>query len=201
MKEKFHHGDLRSDLIRQGLVVLNDEGLENLSLRKVAKLCGVSHTAPYKHFENKEALVQAISDEVRDRFVAALQKAVDQYPGRPYEQVGALGAYYVTFMVENPDYMKFLFLNSSIETICYADGQFLKSEEMAFEIFKNCAEAMFREAGLPPAVYGMNVLTMWSVVHGYALLVAKKNLDVGEDYVGVLMQMLTSRVRVDVDNC
>ena len=56
-KDKYHHGTLKEDLINKGLELLNKEGFEGFSLRKVASMCGVSHTAPYKHFKDKYELI------------------------------------------------------------------------------------------------------------------------------------------------
>ena len=46
----YHHGNLRNALIGAGLELINTEGEENLSLRKVALKCGVSNAAPYAHY-------------------------------------------------------------------------------------------------------------------------------------------------------
>ena len=57
----YHHGNLKEALIAAGLEILSEQGVEGLSLRKVAKKVGVSHTAPYNHFSDKQALLAAIS--------------------------------------------------------------------------------------------------------------------------------------------
>jgi AcrR family transcriptional regulator len=57
----YHHGDLKNALIQAGMEILAEEGLGSLSLRKVAKQAGVSHAAPYAHFNDKQALIAAIS--------------------------------------------------------------------------------------------------------------------------------------------
>ena len=59
-RESYHHGDLKQELIHNGLLLLNKEGIEGFSLRKVASMCEVSHTAPYKHFKDKDGLINEI---------------------------------------------------------------------------------------------------------------------------------------------
>jgi AcrR family transcriptional regulator len=59
-KKNNHHEDLKNELIEKGLKILNKEGYEGFSLRKAARACGVSQTAPYRHFKDKDALVEAI---------------------------------------------------------------------------------------------------------------------------------------------
>lgn len=51
--QNYHHGDLKAALIKEGLKILDREGYQGLSLRKMAKACNVSQTAPYRHFKNK----------------------------------------------------------------------------------------------------------------------------------------------------
>lgn len=50
----YHHGDLKESLIRTGLKLFNEKGIENFSIRKLAALYNVSHSAYYKHFKNKK---------------------------------------------------------------------------------------------------------------------------------------------------
>lgn len=66
--KSYHHGNLRIGLIETAIELINKKGLSNLSLRKVASLCQVSHAAPYSHFKNKEELLEAISDHISNRF-------------------------------------------------------------------------------------------------------------------------------------
>ena len=59
-KQTYHHKDLRNALIEKGIEIVNIEGMQAFSLRKVATACGVSHAAPYSHFQNKEELLEAM---------------------------------------------------------------------------------------------------------------------------------------------
>jgi AcrR family transcriptional regulator len=52
-EKNYHHEGLKNELIEKGLKILNKEGYEGFSLRKAARVCGVSQTAPYRHFKDK----------------------------------------------------------------------------------------------------------------------------------------------------
>ena len=55
-QQPYHHGDLKAQLIEQGLKLLDAQGYERFSLREAAKRCGVSQTAPYRHFQEQGRL-------------------------------------------------------------------------------------------------------------------------------------------------
>ena len=77
MKDSYHHGNLRCALINAGIKLINEEGEANLSLRKVASLCDVSHSAPYAHFKDKEELIEAIKESVTNSFMEELNRAIN----------------------------------------------------------------------------------------------------------------------------
>ena len=58
---KYHHGNLRENLIEQACIACEDSGWENISLRSLAKALNVSQTAPYRHFETKEELLAEVA--------------------------------------------------------------------------------------------------------------------------------------------
>ena len=67
--------------------ILSKEGIEGLSLRKVAKQVGVSYAAPYAHFKDRQALIAAISTEGFKQLYSALDAAVSAQAGDPKQQL------------------------------------------------------------------------------------------------------------------
>ncbi|TFD94370.1 TetR/AcrR family transcriptional regulator [Jeotgalibacillus sp. R-1-5s-1] len=185
----YHHGDLRKNLIENGLVLLNKEGIDGFSLRKVAALCGVSHTAPYRHFKNKEELIHEIAQEVWRSFSSALADAVNAYPENPKLQIIEMGKRYVQFLVEKPEYLSFIFMSDSAIPIQVSKTG-IHSQVDAFNVFSESAKNYFHAASIDPAVHKEKTLLMWSMVHGMALLVAKKNLIYQGDYMELIENML-----------
>ena len=76
--ENYHHENLKAELIKKGLKLLDEEGYENFSLRKVAKACSVSHTAPYRHFDSKDDLIMAIAIEAHHKLGRNVSKLIER---------------------------------------------------------------------------------------------------------------------------
>jgi AcrR family transcriptional regulator len=85
--KKYHHGDLKNALINAGVEILAKEGVGGLSLRKVAQRAGVSHSAPYAHFPDKQSLIAAISTEGFNQLYAELNEAVSPISNNPKKQL------------------------------------------------------------------------------------------------------------------
>jgi AcrR family transcriptional regulator len=72
---KYHHGDLRRALLEAAAETIEDHGLENLSLRELARKLGVTTAAPYHHFKDRHALMVALAQEGYTELLAELQRA------------------------------------------------------------------------------------------------------------------------------
>ena len=111
MKQSYHHGNLRQELIEAGIRMVQQVGIEKLSLRKLAACCGVSEAAPYSHFANKDEFVSAMQEFVTEQLLACLKGAVEQteYQDSPLAILN-MGKAYVLFFIKNPEYYNFLFM-------------------------------------------------------------------------------------------
>ena len=58
---KYHHGNLKEKLIQSAYDWISENGIEGISLRKIAKISNVSQTAPYRHFSSKEHLLADVT--------------------------------------------------------------------------------------------------------------------------------------------
>ena len=108
-RKNYHHGDLKNALIKAGIQILSKEGLSGLSLRRVAKKAGVSHTAPYAHFADKQALIAAISTEGYHQLYEQLTTTVETNHGNPQNLLVEVGWAYVQFALKDPELFKVMF--------------------------------------------------------------------------------------------
>src|SRR5512133_3651358 len=107
--QKYHHGDLKNALIQAGIEILATEGVGSLSLRKVAQKAGVSHSAPYAHFADKQALIAAISTEGYRRLYERLLTINRNFAGDPLRQLVEADWVYNGFALDDPAHFKITF--------------------------------------------------------------------------------------------
>src|SRR5512145_1376691 len=107
--KNYHHGDLKNALIQAGVDILAKEGVEGLTLRKVAQRAGVSHNAPYSHFSDKQSLLAAISTEGFRQLYEQLTETVSLYPNDPKRQLHEGAWTYAQFAINNKDIFKIMF--------------------------------------------------------------------------------------------
>lgn len=192
-KDCYHHGTLKKEMIEKGLQLLNNGGIEGFSLRKVAMMCGVSHAAPYKHFKSKEELIIAIVDEVKVSFMLALEEAVNTYPENIEKQVIEMAKCYVKFMVENPDYLKFLFLspkNKNIDILHESDRG-----NNSYYIFEKSAINYLKSINANTEDRDVDILTLWSIIHGFTVLLVNDNLmKLPDNYLEVVEKMILEKL-------
>ncbi len=105
----YHHGNLRAELLEQGIVQLRDTSPEQLSLRAVARALGVSQTAPYRHFNDKEALLAAIAARGYGELLDDLRSALGDTDGSAAGQLRRVARAYVDFASREEQLFKLMF--------------------------------------------------------------------------------------------
>ena len=176
----YHHGNLRNALIGAGLELINTEGEENLSLRKVALKCGVSNAAPYAHFNSKDEFIAAIQQHIMDLFTSTLEQTVEMYADTPNILL-MLGTAYVKFFYKNPLYFDFLFSRKNIQINLSLDCAGEK-EIPPLKILKQIATQTFRKIDMPESVMQNKIIAMWALVHGLSAIATMPNVEYDKDW-------------------
>ena len=107
--KSYHHGNLRQALIDRGTHLLDEQGVTHFSLREVAKAAGVSHGAPYRHFSDRSALLEAIAAQGFANLEAACNAAVAAHPDAPRAQLMMAGRAYIEFALAHPGVLHIMF--------------------------------------------------------------------------------------------
>ena len=177
----YHHGDLRAACLRSARELLQENGSAGLSLRAVARRAGVSPTAPYRHFADRDALVSAVAAEGYRELAAALAAAHPE-PRTP-DDLAAVAVAYVRFALDNPALFRAMFVepcdvqNEERDQAVAVVGGYLGS--LVLRVFPEADPE-----GMATAV--------WALVHGLAFLHLDGKLDSADP------EAFTRRIRAAV---
>ncbi len=180
----YHHGNLRAALVAAALQRLEAEGPSALGLRELARGVGVSPSAPYRHFADRQALLEAVATEGFHRFSAAMSEAAAGLPDT--EQLEAMARAYVRFAVASPHLFRLMF---SAEIEHRRDPALAAAAKSAYA---SLAAAAAREDAAAPAKVA---ITAWAFVHGLSvLLIDQQILGVSASGADALVEQLAERL-------
>lgn len=169
-KTHYHHGDLQSSLITAATTMINELGVEQLSLRKLSERVGVSRTAAYHHFKDKNDLLSAIAAQGFKAWQTQSEHIFNHSKFSAHEKYRKFVHAYVHFATENPSLYELMFGS----TLWKTDGssQFLK--DIAYPSFQYQLEMtkLWQQQGLlNDQENTLRVAQVtWATLHGIARL-------------------------------
>jgi AcrR family transcriptional regulator len=133
----YHHGALRDALVGEAQVLLAERGLDAVSLRELARRLEVSHSAPERHFQNRQALLDALTIRGFETLADAIRSALAEQGDDVGNRFRAAARAYVGFAVDNAALLELMFTaknaTSSADTAGAAEGVFALTAELVGE--------------------------------------------------------------------
>lgn len=168
---RFHHGNLREDFLEVAMRSLVDNGLEELSLRRIAQQLGVSSAAPYRHFKNKEALIVALIERAAEELTRSYEQALESEQTDENRLRQACAAY-LQYAEEKPHLFKLILVdkeshNKYVEQSKYSDVPV--GDIYAFQIFEKLVTRMIPSTA-KVTVNRQVTISCWALLHGFATL-------------------------------
>jgi AcrR family transcriptional regulator len=166
MPTSYHHGDLRAACLNAALELLEEEGASALSLRAVARRAGVAHSAPYRHYADRDALVSAVA-AVGYRELAQSLAAAHPSPST-HDDLAAVAVAYVQFALRRPALFRVMFAEP-----CDRNS----SERIAATAAISGYVRAIVGRSFPGADPEAMSTAVWALVHGLAFLHLDGKLD------------------------
>ncbi len=163
-KKPYHHGALKAALIAAGIEILEERGLEALSLRAIAAHVGVSHTAPKNHFGSLKGLLTAIAATGFRRHAAMMRDGATDSPKS--RQTAAMQGY-IRFARAHPHLFRLMF---SPAQCAYDDPELQAAAADSYSVLAGIAKGLDWDKSKAPDADRRAELMLWSLVHGYAML-------------------------------
>lgn len=194
-RRPYHHGALRKTLIDAAADFVDHEGAENLSLRNLARSNGVSQTAPYRHFRDKEALLTAVAAQSFAKFADALQLSADEDTSRSHGLFG-MGRTYFELALKRPNLYRLMFTYPLASEGAEAD-EFVANSERAKTVLDRVVAWHLDKSGRSDKDKQAASIAALAGVHGLALLLIDERLQVEETELE-LDELIDSVIRVQL---
>ena len=170
----YHHGDLRNTLILAAAELIEESGSVDFAMVEAARKAGVSSAAPYRHFKDKDDLLQAVA---RLCFLglgeAAREAVLDEEPGT-VAAITALGRAYIQFMLDHRHFIDLMWGDHGARAM---DSEALALRGSGFYVLADCVAALCVRENIAP-VDPIEIATqLWSMVHGLSTLAMNEQID------------------------
>jgi AcrR family transcriptional regulator len=162
----YHHGNLRDALVEAARALVAERGAAGFTLAEAAKRAGVTAAAPYRHFNDRNALLVELARRGFEAFGARLEQAWDD--GRPSSAIALrrMGEAYLAFAKEEPGLYAAMFENaatSGTAALAAASGA-------ALESLRRAACATLADYGAQDCEGHLLASQIWAIAHGVASL-------------------------------
>src|SRR6478672_11697404 len=169
--DAYHHGDLRDALVQAALQQAELGGPEAINISALAKILGVSQPAPYKHFADRETLLEAVAAEAFHQFTATLRDTIATPSKR--SKLSRLAQATLEFGLRRNGIYRLMFASRTVA--CAAKGSEL--HDATRRTFSLVIEAL--EAPAVGYLRERQALKIWAALHGVVML-AEQGLFTGE---------------------
>lgn len=165
--KSYHHGDLRRALLDEALRTIQTHGVEQLTLRTVGERLGVSRSALYRHFADKQSLLATVGKEGFRMLRQALAEAWERN-GRGRSGFEAIGKAYLQFAVAQPSHYRVMF-GGFIESAA-KDDHFVAEAKAAFQVLVDGLVDQQNAGEIRRDDPVLMARFVWALFHGAAML-------------------------------
>lgn len=161
----YHHGDLRNALIVAAAELIEESGSLGFTMADAARRAGVSNAAPYRHFKDKEALLDAVGQLGFLGLSESAVEARDAETAGSIEAIIALGENYVRYVTNKAPFYDLMWGDIGARAF---DAEQFDRKAAGFYVLMDAVRAYFDAEGID----GVDVLDLsiklWAMVHGFS---------------------------------
>lgn len=163
----YHHGNLRETLLNEAIQAIRNHGVEHLSLRALARSIGVSQTAPYRHFADKNTLLAELATQAFNELAYSVRRNLQPQHSATLNMQRA-GEAYLHYAIANPEKYRLMFGTAIDQREVYP--QMVEAGSQAFAVLLELIEAGIARGEFIDQPAPLLANACWSNIHGFALL-------------------------------
>jgi AcrR family transcriptional regulator len=169
-RDSYHHGDLEAALLEAAINLVRANGPDHLSLRAVAEQVGVSPSAVYHYFPDKDSLISEVGDRLFVNMAQMQREALGQIPGSSARaaklRYRELGRTYFRWANAEPNLFRLMFGG-----FCKIEKSGAHEGEEAFIMLSKCLDDLLATGVITPQMRRYGELISWSAVQGASTLI------------------------------
>jgi AcrR family transcriptional regulator len=184
-------GGLREACVATARALIAEKGIEQLSLRDVARRLGVSHQAPYKHYPSRDHLLAEVIRRCFQDLAAALS-ARERFDD-PVQDLRSLGRQYLSYSLTHPLEYRLMF-GTPWPAATADQPDLLRDARLSFDVLRQALAPVYG-GRLPPQQLDLNALFVWASMHGVTSLLHSNAME----HLGLPEPVLASAVEHAMD--
>ena len=173
-QKRYHHGDLRDALILAAAELIEEHASVDFAMIDAARRAGVSSAAPYRHFKDKDALLEAVSQLAFLGLTTTTQEVAAAHPLGSEQSIIALGKAYITYVMKHRAFYDLMWGDMGLRGFEAADMDIKTSGfYVLVESVQHCCDRM----GMTDYNALELAVKLWAMGHGLACLAMNQQLD------------------------
>ena len=162
--------EMKHLIVKTAMKLFIKEGIDNVSIRKIADKIEYSPGSIYSYFKDKGEIIHAIHDEGFEKLYA-LQRTLDNI-NNPHEKLIKMGRLYMQFALENKDYYDLMFIAKGVAEKIY-EKQEWDVGQRSYDYLRNTVKDCIEQGFMAKSDVDAATFAMWSFVHGMASLIIR----------------------------
>ncbi len=162
--------NMQKRILKTAMKLFLADGIENVSLRRIAEKIEYSPAAIYSYFKDKSEIVQALHNEGFEKLYS-MQLTLGKITN-PHEKLMKMGRIYMQFALENPDYYDLMFIAKGIGIKINKDKQW-DAGERSYNYLRDNVKDCIEQGYFIKSDIDAVTFVFWSLVHGMASLIIR----------------------------
>ena len=172
--KRYHHGNLRDALIIAAAQLIEENASVDFAMIDAARRAGVSSAAPYRHFKDREALLEAVSEVAFLGLTETARSASESVPLGTEQSIIAIGKAYIEFVTDHPQFYDLMWGDMGLRAI---DSQDRDLKTSGFYILVDSVSHWCESIGLNDYNALELAVKLWAMAHGLACLAMNQHVE------------------------
>ncbi len=191
--KKYHKGHVKSDAINIAFEIVGHEGGAKLTMRHLADIIGISHTALYRHYKNKDAVLVKVAAKGFKQVMLQMAEGLKQHELSASKQLSEAAIAYIIFGLKHRQIYQLMYGKFGVKDI-FANELGDLSQKMN-EILKLIIQKGQAEGDFKPNDVDFLALSLWSFMHGFIELQQNAKKTYARDDIEKMVCLILSGFR------